>query len=67
MHVHVDWNGAPLYDEDDKVGKTFDSDLSQDLGWDVPAFAPNGKYRVKITGLDTDNKTNMCGTADFEL
>ena len=67
IHVHVDWNSTPLYDEDHKKELKFDSELTTDLGWNVPAFAPGGTYAVKITGIDADNKTNMCVTADFSL
>lgn len=67
IHVHVDWNSTPLYDEDHKNELKVDSELSTDLGWNVPAFAPGGTYAVKITGIDADNKTNMCVTADFSL
>ena len=72
--MHVDWNGSPLYDEDHKDEKDFDSQYSYDLGWDVPSFAPNGKYNVTLTGTgacddcpsDGDCKV-LCINAQFEF
>jgi len=53
MHIHVDWNGTPLYDEDHAVGADFEDVFTQDLGWKVPGFAPNGEYVVTIKGTDS--------------
>jgi hypothetical protein len=50
VHVHVNWNGTPLYDEDVKVGKEFDSTVDIQFGWDVPSYAPSGKYEIHVTG-----------------
>ena len=46
LHVHVDWNGSPLYDEDDEDGNTYDADYDFKLSWDVPAYAPDGDYKI---------------------
>ena len=53
VHVHVDWNSAPLYDEDHTQDNTYDSDYSYQISWDVPSFAPDGHYSVFLTGIGT--------------
>ena len=50
LHVHVDWNGSTLYDEDHNQDNKYDSAYNYQLGWDVPSFAPSGHYAIKITG-----------------
>ena len=50
VHIHVDWNSSPLYDEDDPGTNVYDSDVEYNLGWSVPSFAPSGHYDVYVTG-----------------
>ena len=67
VHVHVDWNSSPLYDEDHDVEKTYDADYDYTLEWAVPGFAPDGHYDVKLTGTDSDGKVNVCVGAQFDF
>lgn len=50
LHVHVLWNGSPLYDEDNKQDNKYDSQYAYDLKWDVPKFAPDGNFDITLTG-----------------
>ena len=54
VHVHVDWNGSTLWDEDHKQNNKYDSDYKYDLSWAVPSFAPSGKYDIHLKGTGTD-------------
>lgn len=70
LTIHVDWNGSSLYDEDHQVAADFDSVFQYGLDWDVPGYAPNGKYDVTIKGWEAssgDNKTNLCLSASFSF
>ena len=70
VHVHADWNGTPLYDEDhpEFKGKAFSDILQASLKWSVPAYAPNGNYKITLTGVDTDGSSkDFCVTADFSF
>ena len=64
LHVHVDWNGSPLYDEDDADGTTYDADYEFQMSWDVPSYAPDGDYKIKLTGTSGD-QTVICINAGF--
>ena len=46
LHVHVDWNGATLYDEDHNQDTKYDSAYNYKLNWAVPSFAPSGHYKT---------------------
>ena len=50
VHIHVEWNSSPLYDEDDPSSNVYDSDVEYNLGWNVPSFAPSGHYDIYVTG-----------------
>ena len=66
VHVHVDWNGSPLYDEDHPQSTDFSDNVDMNLAWNVPAYAPDGKYAVQIVGTNaSSNKSNLCVKADF--
>ena len=66
VHVHVDWNGSPLYDEDHPQKTDFSDNVDMNLAWNVPAYAPDGAYAVQIVGSNkSTGKTNMCVHADF--
>ena len=70
LHIHVDWNGSTLYDEDHPQSNTYDSSYNYSLGWFVPSFAPSGHYAVTITGTGTnegDNGTVICVNAGMDL
>ena len=70
LHVHVDWNGSTLYDEDHAQDNKYDSAYSYKLAWDVPSFAPSGHYAIKISGTglnEGDSGTVLCVTADMDL
>ena len=70
LHVHVDWNGSTLYDEDIKGVNTYTSTYQYDVSWNVPSYAPSGAYAVTITGTgktdDTSGKV-ICVGANFSL
>ena len=59
IHMHVTWNGTPLYDNDYKQDNTYTSTYSYTMGYDVPSFAPSGNYDVLITG--TGNAAGKSG------
>ena len=67
VHIHVDWNGSPLYDEDHKDAvKDFSDSFNMKLGWSVPSYAPDGNYAVKLVGTNAStSKTNLCVDAAF--
>ena len=67
VHIHVDWNGSPLYDEDHKQDKKdFSDNFDMKLGWNVPAYAPDGNYDVKLVGTNASTqKSNLCIAANF--
>ena len=68
MHLHVNWNGTPLYDQDLKVGQHYDSTLSYQMAWFVPSYAPAGKYDLTLVGYDLDGKTtDLCIAVNFQL
>lgn len=65
LHIHVDWNGSPLYDEDKADGTEYTGDYRyDDLKWSIPSYAPDGAYKVTLTGTEGDNKI-ICIIADF--
>ena len=71
VHIHVEWNSSPLYDEDNPGTNVYDSDVQYNLGWNVPSFAPSGHYDVTVTGTGdassvTDGKV-MCIKAYMDL
>lgn len=60
VHIHVDWNSSPLYDEDHEMDQSYDSDLAYNLGWNMPSFSPAGFYNVTIIATgDSDEKANV--------
>ena len=61
VHVHVDWNGAPLYDEDHAQHNQYDSSYNYSLKWAIPSYAPSGAYDIHLTG--TGNSSSGSGTA----
>ena len=70
LHIHVDWNGATLYDEDHAQNNTYDSSYNYSLGWFVPSFAPSGHYAVTISATGSnegDNGTVLCVNAAMDL
>ena len=69
IHVNVKLNGFPLYNHDDTdAGKHYDDGIDYTYGWNVPSYAPPGKYSVTLTGVDTDGKSNdFCVAAEFSL
>ena len=68
VHVHCDWNGSTLYDEDNAQDNTYDSDLAYSLSWDVPSYAPDGDYHVTLVAFDEDKSTKLyCVDVKFTL
>ena len=68
VHIHVDWNGSTLYDEDHAQDNTYDSDLEYNLSWSVPSFAPSGDYDVVIKAYGDDaSATLYCVEAKMTL
>ena len=66
IHIHVDWNHVPLYDEDHKGPQSFSDTLIYNLKWNVPAYAPDGLYSATVTGIDADGSSkDFCITASF--
>lgn len=59
VHIHVEWNSSPLYDEDNEGTNVYDSDVEYNLGWNVPSYAPSGHYDVTVTG--TGNAASVTG------
>ena len=71
IHVHVDWNGSTLYDEDIAMTNHYDSTFQYDVSWDVPSYAPSGAYAVTMKGHgktdEVSDVTVMCVGANFSL
>ena len=70
IHVHVDWNGATLYDQDLKQDNKYDSSYAYTVSWLVPSFAPSGLYDVTLTGTGNysgDNGKVLCVNAKMTL
>ena len=70
VHVHVDWNGSTLYDEDHKQDNKYDSSYAYTISWDVPAYAPSGHYDITITGTGNSEGSSgkvMCVNAQMDL
>ena len=68
VHIHVTWNGAPLYDEDHTDNLPSSDPLDYSLKWSVPSYAPDGAYIVTMTGVDTDGSSkDFCVTAGFNF
>ena len=71
LHVHVDWNGSTLYDEDITGVHDYTSSYSFDVSWNVPSYAPSGDYFVTLTGTGkTDELPDgkvLCVNAKFSL
>ena len=71
IHIHVDWNGTPLYDEDHNQKTKIGDDFKTTIGWNVPSFAPAGDYDVFLKGYGTmggqDDQFLMCINAKMTL
>ena len=70
VHVHVDWNGATLYDEDHKQDNTYDASYNYSLKWAIPSYAPSGAYAVQVKGTGFSSAgpgSVMCISANFTL
>jgi hypothetical protein len=71
VHIHVDWNGSTLYDEDHSQDNTYDSSYSYKLSWSVPSYAPSGSYAIKVTGTgntaSVSNDFVICINANMTL
>ena len=71
LHVHVDWNGSTLYDEDIQGVHDYTTSYSFDVSWNVPSYAPSGAYHVVLTGKgktdEVSDATVMCVDAKFNL
>lgn len=72
VHIHVDWNGTPLYDEDNSQDNTFENEeYTYNLGWDVPSFAPSGAYDIHLKAYgdekDTSGPVLYCVEAQMTL
>ena len=71
LHVHVNWNGSTLYDEDITGVHDYTTSYSFDVSWNVPSYAPSGNYDVTLTGKgktdDLPDGTVLCVHATFSL
>ena len=71
IHIHVDWNGTPLYDEDHNQSTPIVDDFKTSISWNVPSFAPSGDYDVFLYGYgDLSGQSNakiMCINAKMTL
>lgn len=65
IHVQAKWNGVSLYTHDDPLGKHFDDTITYSFSWDVPSYAPGGKYDVTLTGIEKDSSKMFCVNAKF--
>ena len=67
IHIHVDWNSSPLYDEDHAVteGPFTGDDFNYPLTWNVPSYAFDGIYKINLKGTQDDGQTVMCINAAF--
>ena len=67
IHIHVDWNSSPLYDEDHAVteGPFTGDDFYYPLEWFVPSYAFNGLYQIQLRGTQPDGQSVMCINAAF--
>ena len=63
LHIHVDWNGSTLYDEDHPQVNTYDSDYDFTASWMIPGFAPDGHYAINFKAVDETGKSNLCVNA----
>merc|ERR1712195_20487 len=66
VHIHVDWNGSTLYDEDHAQDNTYDSSYNYSLKWAIPSYAPSGAYAVVVKGTGAQG-VNLCIGANFTL
>ena len=60
--THVDWEDAPLYDEETKGG-FFQDIMEVTLKWNVPAYAPDGNYVNTFKGYTANDQVAWCVTA----
>lgn len=70
VHVHVDWNGATLYDEDHAQDNMYDSSYNYSLKWSIPSYAPSGAYDIHLTGTGNSSSgpgTEICVEAKMNL
>ena len=68
IHIHVDWNGTPLYDEDHTDNLPSSDPLDYSLKWNVPSYAPDGDYAATLTGIDADGSSkDFCVYATFSF
>ena len=66
VHVHVDWNGATLYDEDHAQDNMYTSSYNYSLSWSIPSYAPSGAYDIHLTGTGPQGK-EICIEAKMSL
>merc|ERR1711998_481868 len=66
VHVHVDWNGATLYDEDHAQDNMYTSSYNYSLSWAIPSYAPSGAYDIHLTGTGPQGK-ELCIEAKMNL
>ena len=70
VHIHVDWNGSTLYDEDHAQDNTYDSSYNYSLKWAIPSYAPSGAYALKVLGTGNSAAgagSVYCISANFTL
>ena len=70
VHIHVDWNGSTLYDEDHSQDNVYDSTYLYHLSWAVPSYAPSGAYAITIKGTGFSSSgpgTVLCINANMTL
>ena len=50
LHVHVEINGLPLWNEDHVQDNKYKQQYKYDLKWPIPSYAPKGKYHMTLVG-----------------
>ena len=62
IHIHVDWNGTPLYDEDHEQTTDIGDEFTTAITWNVPAIAPAGDYEISLVGTG-----DLAGSTDAKI
>ena len=60
--THVDWEDAPLFD-DEVEGGSYSDVFEETLKWNVPAYAPDGPFITTFKGYTEDDEVAWCVSA----
>lgn len=71
INIYVTWNGTPLYTNDfpRKTPESAGDPFEDKITWNIPSFAPSGKYvaQIKLHDNATKERDYGCVEADFTL